>query len=377
MSTRRISIADIIVGEPLQWDVYGNDGNLLLRKGYIVGHANQVEALIERGMFVNSDSKDRRDGKPAERVVENPSVLRILNSVRNDLHRVLCNLHNEENAPEQLISLAKQVIVGVSIDSDVALGSILLNQEGNYVTRHCVDTAVVALLIARSLKKPPEELLTLTAVALTMNVGMQRQQERLQNKSEELSEDEKESIRSHPEVGAKLLREAGVTNEDWLKWVTHHHENEDGTGYPSGLKGSEIPSNAKIISLADRYCARVCARSYRKSMLPNAALRDILIQSKGTIDPMLVTVFIRELGTYPIGTFVKLVNGEIGVVTSKGGTTTTPYVHSMIGPRGAPLSVTIKRDTSKSLNAIREILHRDQVPIKFTMRNLWGEIAAL
>jgi HD-GYP domain-containing protein (c-di-GMP phosphodiesterase class II) len=252
-----------------------------------------------------------------------------------------------------------------------------LNQEGNYVTRHCVDTAVVALLIARSLKKPPEELLTLTAAALTMNVGMQRQQERLQNKSEELSEDEKESIRSHPEVGAKLLREAGVINEDWLKWVTHHHENEDGTGYPSGLKGSEIPSNAKIISLADRYCARVCARSYRKSMLPNAALRDILIQSKGTIDPMLVTVFIRELGTYPIGTFVKLVNGEIGVVTSKGGTTTTPYVHSMIGPRGAPLSVTIKRDTSKSLNAIREILHRDQVPIKFTMRNLWGEIAAL
>jgi hypothetical protein len=135
MSTRRISIADIIVGEPLQWDVYGNDGNLLLRKGYLVSHANQVEALIERGMFVNSDSKDRRDGQPAERVIENPSVLRILNSVRNDLHRVLCNLHNEENAQEQLISLAKQIIVGVSIDSDVALGSILLNL--NPAVTHC------------------------------------------------------------------------------------------------------------------------------------------------------------------------------------------------------------------------------------------------
>ena len=91
---------------------------------------------------------------------------------------------------------------------------------------------------------------------------------------------------------------------------------------------------------------------------------------------MLVTLFIRELGTYPIGTFVKLENGEIGVVTSKGATTTTPFVHSLIGPRGAPLTMPIKRDTQKPLHAIREVLHRDQVPIRFTMRQLWGEIAA-
>lgn len=379
MSTRRISISDIVVGEPLQWDVYGSDGNLLLRKGYMVSHANQVDALIERGMFVNTEKKDgaTRDNKQAEKHTEHPSVLRILNTVRTELHRLLCNLTDESNVPDQLISLAKQVNVAVNIDSDVALGCILLNQEGNYVTRHCVDTAVVSVLIARALKKPPEEILMLTAAALTMNLGMLRQQERLQSKSEELTAEEKEFIKQHPENGVSLLKNAGVTDENWLEWVLLHHENEDGTGYPYGKKGSEIPVNAKIISLADRYCARVCARSYRKSLLPNAALRDILIQAKGTIDPMLVTLFIRELGTYPIGTFVKLENGEIGVVTSKGATTTTPYVHALIGPRGAPLSIPIKRDTQKSLQSIREILHREQVPIKFTMRNLWGEIAAL
>ena len=137
-----------------------------------------------------------------------------------------------------------------------------------------------------------------------------------------------------------------------------------------------IVSTAAIEELADRYCARVCARSYRKALLPNAALRDILISGKTTIDPMLVMLFIRELGTYPIGSFVKLENGEIGVVTSKGATTTTPYVHSLIGPRGAPLAMPIKRDTQKPLQSIREVLHRDQVPIRFAMRQIWGEIAS-
>lgn len=112
-------------------------------------------------------------------------------------------------------------------------------------------------------------------------------------------------------------------------------------------------------------------------MLPNAALRDILVEGKSKIDPMLVTVFIKELGTYPIGTFVKLESGETAVVTGKGATTTTPLVHALLGPRGTPLSMPIRRDTQKPLMGIREVLHRDQVPVKFTMRHLWGDIARL
>jgi hypothetical protein len=121
----------------------------------------------------------------------------------------------------------------------------------------------------------------------------------------------------------------------------------------------------------------VCARSYRKSLLPNAALRDIMIEGKAKIDPMLLTMFIRELGTYPIGTYVRLQNGELGVVSGKGLSTTTPFVHSLVGPRGAPLSVPIRRDTGKTDVAIREVLHPDQVMVRFTMRHLWGEIATL
>ncbi|WMW79474.1 HD domain-containing phosphohydrolase [Undibacterium cyanobacteriorum] len=377
MSNKRISMSDIVLGQPLQWDIYGNDGNLLLRKGFVVNSSHQVEVLIERGLYVDSDKLDQssRD-KKIPKVVELPSVVRIVTDVRADLRTLSYNLVAETEARSKFLALAKQIVVATFLDTDVALGCILLHQEGNYSARHCVDTAIVAIVIARALKKSEEEITMLAAAALTMNLSMLRQQERLQEKSDGLSAEEQELIYRHPQETVEQLMAAGVKDEAWLSWILAHHENEDGSGYPLKKRGPETPQNAKIISIADRYCARVCARSYRKSLLPNAALRDILIGGKTTVDLMLVTLFIRELGTYPIGTFVKLENGEIGVVTSKGATTTTPYVHSLIGPRGAPLTMPIKRDTQKPLHAIREVLHRDQVPIRFTMRQLWGEIAA-
>lgn len=379
MANRRISISDIVMGQPLQWDVYGSDGGLLLRKGNVITSANQVSGLIERGLFVDTEKSDAasRDKKAIPRQTETPSVLRMINMARTDLRTLSYHIASETDARNKLLALAKLVAMATYMDSDVALGCILLSQDQSYASRHCVDTAVVSVLIARALKKPADEVLMICAAALTMNLSMLRQQERLQDKSEALSAEEQEFIAGHPESTVNQLRSVGITDEDWLSWILHHHENEDGSGYPAHKTGGEIPQNAKIISIADRYCARVCSRSYRKSLLPNAALRDILIAGKATIDPMLVMLFIRELGTYPIGSFVKLENGEIGVVTSKGSTTTTPYVHALIGPRGAPLSMAIKRDTQKTLQSIREVLHRDQVPIRFTMRHLWGDVASL
>ncbi|MBR7799356.1 HD domain-containing protein [Undibacterium sp. FT137W] len=357
--------------------MYGSDGNLLLRRGFVVNSSHQVETLIERGLFVDGEVLDQaaRD-KKIPKVIEQASVLRIISQVRNELRTLSYNLATEQNAREKFLALAKQVVVATYLDTDVALGCILLHQEGNYSARHCVDSAVVSIVIARALKKTEEEITLLAAACLTMNLSMLRQQERLQEKSEGLNPAEQELIFKHPQESVQQLMSAGIRDEGWLSWILHHHENEDGTGYPLKKRSAEIPQNAKIISIADRYCARVCARSYRKSLLPNAALRDILVGGKTTVDLMLVTLFIRELGTYPIGTFVKLENGEIGVVTSKGATTTTPYVHCLIGPRGAPLSAPIKRDTQRTLHAIREVLHRDQVNIRFSMRQLWGDVAA-
>ncbi|RJF96956.1 hypothetical protein D3870_21585 [Noviherbaspirillum cavernae] len=153
-----------------------------------------------------------------------------------------------------------------------------------------------------------------------------------------------------------MARQAGITDADWLECVLEHHENEDGSGYPNARPGAATSANAKILAVADRYCASVSTRDYRKSLLPNAAIHNVLLVHKKDVDPALAACFVREFGTYPTGTFVRLENGEIGVVTSRGKTTTTPVVHALVGPRGAPLSFPIRRDTSVPLNAVREVL---------------------
>jgi len=379
MDQRRITISDIVMGEPLPWDVYDDSNRLLLRKGQIIARESQISTLITRGMFVEARNAagGRKQDAAAQRPTEQPSVVRYINLANKRLERLLFNLHAEDGLEAKILDVARVIGYAVQTNADIALSCIMLNQGGcPYSVRHCVDTAIVVNVIGRALQKPQEEVELLMAAALTMNVGMLRQQEQFHQRAGALTGDDKSVVHAHPETGVALLREAGVRSQLWLDCVLHHHENEDGSGYPAGKRTQEIPEGARILALADRYCARVAQRGYRKSMLPNAALRDILTTDKDKIDARLAALFIRELGVYPMGSYVRLENGEIGVVTGRGKTTTTPTIHALIGPRGAPLSFPIKRDTSRDLHAIRDVLAPEQAAVRISMQQIWGMEAA-
>jgi HD-GYP domain-containing protein (c-di-GMP phosphodiesterase class II) len=382
MEHRRLSLSDIAIGEPLPWDVYGEGSKLLLRRGHVLQSAGQVESLLQRGLFVDAALLDgaqkRKDLQAQQARREAPSALRFINLAGKRLERLLYNLANESDAASKVLEVAKALSYAVDINTDVALASVLLNQQaGSYAVRHSVDTAIVALLIARSMRKPPEEIQVIMAAALTMNIGMLRQHDLLRNKQTPLTEPEQKFIRSHAQSSVALLEQAGITQREWLDYVALHHENDDGSGYPCGKTLADIPQNAKIVSLADRYCACVTQRAYRKTLLPNAALREVLLPGGKPGDAMLAAYFIKEIGTYPPGCFVRLQNGEIGVVTRRTKEASAPVVHAFIGPRGAPLSFPIQRDTTKELYAIRELLAPQQAALRFSMQQLWGDEAAL
>ena len=361
-------MAEIAVGDAIPWDVYAAGGSLLVRKGHLLSSENQCMLLLERG-FIDDDREERL-------VVEAPSVVRLLNRAHVLLASALAAIVNAVPFGEQLTEVARLIMAAVELDAEVAMACILLNQHAYaYPIRHSVDTAVLALVAGRALKKNPDELLTLVQAALTMNVGMLAEHERLRAGGTGLNANDMAYIRAHPQAGVALLRQAGVDDAAWLACVLEHHENEDGSGYPSGKSGAQLSEASKIVGLADRYCARVSLRGYRKTMLPNAALRDILMEGKHTVDTKLATVFLRELGIFPTGTFVRLCDGEIGVVTRKGLNSTTPYVHALVGPRGAPLDVPLRRDTKIELHAIRDVLSADQAGVVLRLDQLWGSVA--
>lgn len=376
MKIRKISPGELQVGQLLPWDVYGDGGGLLARKGHLVANRSQLDSLSERGVY-----EDWSEALPQSRAPQ--SVLRLLNGAQLELHSVLQQIATGVpfgNAQRMLEDIAALVASAVQLNADVAVASILHGQASvPYSVRHSVDTAVVAQLLAQALKKPDDDIRTVTLAALTMNVGMLAVHDRLQMFPGPLSAADHGVVEAHPQAGVVLLRQAGIEHAGWLACVLAHHENEDGTGYPGGKTGAYVPESAKLVALADRYCARLARRRYRGSMTPNAALRDLLLEGRTTLDGLLPAVLIRELGIYPIGTCVRLANGEVGVVSRKGLNATTPWVASLLGPGGAPLSPPVQRDTRGECHAIREVLRQEDLEpaaTHFLMEQVWGRAAA-
>lgn len=108
-----------------------------------------------------------------------------------------------------------------------------------------------------------------------------------------LTEDEWELMKTHPEVGARIL--ASMNLRDIRAYVMHHHERIDGTGYPQRLSGDEIPLGARIVSVADSFEAMIAERPYRQPMPPHAALEELRRCAGTQFDPAVVEVFVRAV----------------------------------------------------------------------------------
>lgn len=382
MSQKRVKTTDIVVGQRLPWDVMDSTGYLLLRKGYIIETLSQVEALVKRGIFIEVSAAGAT-GNPASAATpqpppEPPSSLRSINLAIKRMDMILHALPNLPDARAKIMEVIKTLTFAVHLNPDLALASILLNQSaGIYSVRHGVDTAILAMLVAQAMQKSEGEITQIVAAALTMNVSKLSLHEKLQHKTEPLTQEEKDIIHSHPHKGIEILHEAGIEDSDWMSYILLHHEHEDGTGYPVGKMKHEIPHNAKILTLADGFCARITSRGYRKHFLPNVALRDIFIENGAKVDAMLGAYFINVLGLYPPGTFVKLKNKEIAIVSHRGTGPTSVYAHSLVNGNGEVRAAPIKRDTGSDPYTIVEGMLPSQASVHVSMQMIWGTSAKL
>lgn len=363
---RRIEPSDLIPGAPLPCDLYGAEAAgapLLLRKGQCLPAPAQLAVLLRAGLFADAAAP--------------PSVLRLLNEIELRLEALLAGLPHDSGAEHALRALAGALHDALAQDADIALACLFLNQiRGPYAVRHSVETALLAALLARALGMPAPDVLIVTGAALSMNVGMLSQHEHFQRHGAALTPREAELVRRHPADGARLLRCAGIDNEEWLSCVMLHHARGDGDGYPAG---APIPYNARLIGLADRYCARVSARNYRRSLPPDQALRTLRDEAGDAADTALADQLARQIGAYPPGCLVRLCNGETGVVTRRAAPI---LVHALRDPAGLPYPADTApfaalRDTGAPGLAIAAALHEDQAGVRFGMRQVWGERACL
>jgi HD-GYP domain-containing protein (c-di-GMP phosphodiesterase class II) len=362
----RLGNTEVRVGRPLPWSLFDSVGRLLMRRGMRVETPEQLVALSQKASYRTGDdsgaARREKDKAPFFAIGEMMGRL-------SSLLSALAEGRADVIAPLKELATAIQVMCAA--DADAALAAIHLDRDGKYAVRHLIHGALLVELVAYRLGYSPDQRHVVICATLTANVGMLELQERLLQQGP-ITPEQRREINEHPARSVELLRAAGVEDDEWLESVLQHHERMDGSGYPRGLEGEAMRRGARLIALADIYHAKISDRVYRAAMAPTQALREVFLAQGKDVDQELSRLFIKELGVYPPGGFVKLANGELAVVTHRGRDGISPRVASVLTPRGAPYARPLPRDTDNKDCAIRETARRDESILLTDLLPLWG-----
>ncbi len=165
-----------------------------------------------------------------------------------------------------------------------------LEARDHYTRGHSENVTDLAVATAEAMGLGAETVLTLRTAGLLHDVGKLGIPDEVLHKQTQLTEQEWELIRAHPAVGASLLSST-LLPQEIVPVVEHHHEHYDGTGYPHGAAGDEIPLTARILAVADAYDAMTSPRPYRPAMTHEQALAELRAQAGAQFDPEVVKVF--------------------------------------------------------------------------------------
>lgn len=179
---------------------------------------------------------------------------------------------------------------------EMAARSILhaLDMKDHYTYGHSMRVAFLSLTVGRELGLNDKDLYELELASLFHDVGKIGVPDAVLLKPSRLNESEFKEMQSHPEKSAEILKGFEDFSEI-AKIAKHHHERWDGKGYPSGLKGDEIPLFSRIILIADTFDAMTSSRPYRKGLDYSVAFQELKDFAGTQFDPVLVDKFIAAM----------------------------------------------------------------------------------
>jgi HD-GYP domain-containing protein (c-di-GMP phosphodiesterase class II) len=180
-----------------------------------------------------------------------------------------------------------------------------------------LQVSIYMIVFGRFLELAREELELLGLVGLLQDVGKTRLPASIMEKNTTLTPEEAEIFRQHVLLGAEILKATPGIPPRLLELAILHHERQDGTGYPRGLKGEQIGLYGSIAAIADVFDSLTAQRAKGQPLSPSAAL-SYLYKERGTgYHPDLVEQFIQCVGVFPVGSVVELNSGEVGLVITQ------------------------------------------------------------
>lgn len=193
-------------------------------------------------------------------------------------------MHQSINNYSRLLLEAKAMLEAIAFTND---------KREPHADYHSLKVAQIARKIAYCLNLKESLINKIINASLIHDIGKISLPDKLLEKKE-LTENEFEWIKKHPAVGSMLASNLKVSQEE-TSFIKHHHEWYDGTGYPEGLKGTDIPIGARVIAVAEAFETLISRRSYREPVLKTDALKILLKNAGKQFDPKIVYVLAKTI----------------------------------------------------------------------------------
>lgn len=271
---------------PLILSILYEDWKLLIFT-FVISMVGELAAIIARAV----DSEYNKDIGPEAAIVCALMVSVFIFS--KIIHATL--IQRRDDVEEAIIKVEKTNAAADKMAFSFRMLETLtgtIDAKDKYTNGHSKRVAVLSTKLAEGLGWEEEQVKKLSYEALLHDIGKIGVPDVILNKPSKLTGEEFGMIKSHTVVGSQILKNM-VAFPDAAEVAKYHHERYDGKGYPSGIKGTDIPLNARVVCIADAYDAMSSDRVYRKA-LPKEAIREELVNGRGSqFDPEMLDVFLK------------------------------------------------------------------------------------
>lgn len=306
--------SSIPIGSSIKENIFTESGALLIHEGTEVTdkllrsikHYSgkvRIEIEVDDAKHVNVDNAAKKESDQIFKISEHVKQ-RALKSME-----MIYSGCGPEVIAESAIDVADSIMKSLDLSKSALISVDELKVCDEYTFKHCIDVGAMSMVIAKKLGESEDFLKDIALAGILHDLGKRDIPSEILNKPSKLDADEWDEMKKHPIYSYKIIE--GVTDipKRVKQAVLEHHESADGTGYPLGKKSENICKMAKIITVADVYDALVTDRPYKKAAAPADAL-EILMEMYNKFDVDILTAFVSCVVLYPVGSIIKLSNGE-------------------------------------------------------------------
>lgn len=310
----------IELGHVTAENIYSNDGSLLVKEGTIISyelisklkkHKVNYRDVLHRLSVANKEA----DLIPAKDMKESiTSVRSVFDSVVSPDGVASGSAIPEDNV--ELVMKVVETLMDILMSSEELLYRVTeVIGIDDYTYRHSVNVTILSILTAKAMGYVEREIKEIAMGALLHDIGKTMVPGDLIKKEARLTDVETEIMKQHPALGYDLIKDMNLLPKSVKDIVRMHHEKMDGSGYPDGISGLEIPKHVRLVTVCDMYDAMTTTRSYRKRMPLHTALEILMKDSVYKIDPEVYRQMTSTICLYPKGMGVILSNGKVGIVS--------------------------------------------------------------